>query len=70
MKTFLSLDEKPQLHSFLCMKKTHNFFIFLWIKKPQLHFFLWMKTPTTFTLKRAQKYTLGRTMETTGPLST
>jgi hypothetical protein len=29
-----------------------------------------MKTPTTFTLKRAQKYTPGRTVETTDPLST
>lgn len=28
MKTFLSLDEKPQLHSFLCMKKSTIFFLF------------------------------------------
>jgi hypothetical protein len=38
------------------MKKTTIFYFSL-DKKPQLHFFLWMKTPTTFTLKRAQKYT-------------
>jgi len=40
MKTCLSLDEKPQLHSILCMKN-HKFFFSFLDKKTSIAFFLW-----------------------------